>query len=144
MIVLDTNVTSELMRASPSVLVMTWLQAQNPRDLYSTAVTVAEIRYGIARLPYGERKQQLTEAAEEVFSSFADRVLAFDRAAATEYGDLVVVRERAGTPINGFDAQIASICRANQALLATRNVRDFENTGIGVTNPWADGVTNEP
>ena len=101
MIVLDTNVTSELMRSSPSALVMAWLQAQNPRELYSTAVSVAEIRYGI-------------------------------------------VRERAGTPINGFDAQIASICRANQALLVTRNVKDFENTGIGVTNPWADGVTNEP
>ena len=65
-------------------------------------------------------------------------------AAVAEYGGVVVGRERAGTPINGFDAQIAAICRAHQALLATRNVKDFENTGIEVTNPWADGVINEP
>ena len=142
MIVLDTNVTSELMRSSPSALVTAWLQAQNPRELYSTAVTVAEIRYGIARLPDGERKEKLAEGAEEVFSSFSDRVLPFDFAAAAEYGGVVVVRERAGAPINGFDAQIASICRAHRALLATRNVKDFEYTGIEVTDPWADGLTN--
>lgn len=144
MIILDTNVTSELMRASPAPVVMTWLRAQDPKELYSTAVTVAEIRYGIARLPNSARKRKLVEAAADVFSAFSDRVLAFDLAAADEYGDVVVARERAGAPINGFDAQIASICRAHSASLATRNVKDFGNTGIDVTNPWAEGPIDGP
>jgi predicted nucleic acid-binding protein len=138
MIVLDTNVTSELMRASPSPVVMAWLRLQDPTELYSTAVTVAEIQYGIARLPSSRRKKTLLEAAANVFSSFPDRVFAFGLAAAEEYGNLVVAREKAGSPINGFDAQIASICRAHGAVLATRNVKDFRGVGITVTNPWAE------
>jgi predicted nucleic acid-binding protein len=143
MIVLDTNVTSELMRASPSSLVTTWLHSQDSDELYSTAVSVAEIQYGIARLPITARKKKLVEVAAEVFSAFPDHVLAFDLAAAAEYGDIVVARERAGTPINGFDAQIASICRAHGAVLATRNVKDFEGTGIEVTNPWEAPIEHE-
>jgi predicted nucleic acid-binding protein len=144
MIVLDTNVTTELMRASPSPVVMAWLHAQDPKELYSTAITVAEVRYGISRLRNSARKEKLVEAAADVFSTFSDRVLAFDLAAADEYGDVVVARERAGTPINGFDAQIASICRAHGALLATRNVKDFGNTGIEVTNPWDESLIDGP
>jgi hypothetical protein len=140
MIILDTNVTSEIMRASPSPVVITWLRAQDPKELYSTAVTVAEIRYGIARLPNSARKKKLVEAAADVFAAFSDRVLAFDLAAADEYGDIVLTRERAGASINGFDAQIASICRAHDALLATRNVKDFANSGINVANPWAEDL----
>jgi toxin FitB len=138
MIVLDTNVTSELMRVSPSPVVRAWLQAQDPKDLYSTAITVAEIEYGIARLPASRRKRLLMEAATNVFSTFPDRVLAFDMAAADEYGEMVVARERVGSPINGFDAQIASICRSHGATLATRNVKDFSDIGITVTNPWVE------
>ncbi|HMD45191.1 MAG TPA: type II toxin-antitoxin system VapC family toxin [Acidimicrobiales bacterium] len=138
MIVLDTNVTSELMRASPSRAVVAWLRSQDPNELYSTAATVAEVRYGIARLPSSANRRRLSEAAVEVFSAFPDRVLAFDLSAAGEYGDLVAARERAGTPINGFDAQVAAICRSHRAALATRNVKDFENTGIRVANPWAE------
>jgi predicted nucleic acid-binding protein len=137
-IVLDTNVTSELMRMSPSPIVVAWLRSQEPQDLYSTAISVAEIEYGIARLPNGRRKKALVEAAKDVFSAFPDQIFAFDLAAAAEYGDMVAVRERAGSPINGFDAQIAAICRANGAMLATRNLKDFMGTGITLIDPWAE------
>lgn len=136
MIVVDTNVTSELMRTSPSPAVAAWVGAQSPSDLYTTAVTVAEISYGLARLPEGGRKERLVDAAREVFSAFAEQVLPFDTAAAIEYAAVVIERERRGTPINGFDAQIASICRTRNATLATRNVKDFERTGVDLVNPW--------
>jgi predicted nucleic acid-binding protein len=99
-IVLDTNVTSELMRMSPSPIVVAWLRSQESQDLYSTAVSVAEIEYGIARLPNGRRKNALVEAAKDVFSTFPDHIFAFDLAAAVEYGDMVAACEREGTPIN--------------------------------------------
>ena len=136
MIVVDTNVTSELMRPSPSPTVSAWLRAQRVAALYTTAITVAEIEYGLARLPSGQRKELLSGATTEVFSAFSDHVLAFDARAAAEYAQIVVGRERAGSPISGFDAQIASICRANDAVLATRNLKDFAETGIDLTNPW--------
>jgi predicted nucleic acid-binding protein len=139
-IVLDTNVTSELMRVTPSLIVMNWLRAQDPTELHSTAISVAQIRYGIERLPNGVRKNELVAAAVEVFGSFPDHVLAFDLAADDEYGDVVAGREGAGTPINGFDAQIASICRAHGAALATRNAKDFGNVGLDLTNPWEHSI----
>jgi toxin FitB len=136
MIVLDTNVTSELMRVSPYPAVASWVRAQIPSDLYTTAVTVAEIGYGLAGLPKGRRKEGLVEAANEVFSAFSEHVLPFDNDAASEYATIVIERERGGAPINGFDAQIASICRTHNATLATRNVNGFDGAGISLTNPW--------
>lgn len=136
MIVVDTNVASELMRPSPSERVRDWVRRQPGKDLYTSAITVAEIRYGIERLPEKRRKVELRSTAVEVFDAFADRVLAFDVAAAEQYSLIVSHRERLGTPIEGFDAQIAAICRAHGAALATRNVSDFRETGIGVVNPW--------
>jgi predicted nucleic acid-binding protein len=136
MIVVDTNVVSELMRPSPSERVRVWLKAMPVRELYTSAVTVAEILYGIERLPSGRRQESLRSAATEVFSGFADQVLAFDAAAAGQYALVVSHRERLGMPIEGFDAQIAAICRASQAALATRNILDFRETGIEVINPW--------
>lgn len=136
MIVLDTNVTSELMRSSPSPAVAGWARAQSQKDLYTTAVTVAEISYGLARLPKGRRKDRLVDAARQVFSAFTEHVLPFDNAAAIEYAAVVIDRERRGMPINGFDAQIASICRTRNATLATRNVKDFDRTGVDLVNPW--------
>jgi toxin FitB len=135
-IVVDTNVTSELMKPAPAPAIVAWVHAGNAADLYTTSITLAEIAYGIERLPGGRRKAQLKAAAEEVFSAFASQVLAFDAPAALEYATIVRGRELAGTPIDGFDAQIASICRAHDATLATRNVKDFDNTGIDVTDPW--------
>jgi predicted nucleic acid-binding protein len=137
MIVLDTNVTSELMRASPDPRVVDWVRGHRPEELCTTAITLAEIGYGIERLPNGRRKTRLRVAASEVFRAFPDRVLAFDASAALHYARIVDRRERAGAPIDGFDAQIAAICRAQDASLATRNVRDFLDTGLDVLNPFS-------
>lgn len=136
MIVVDTNVVSELMRPSPSSRVRDWVRSQLGRELYTSSVTVAEVLYGIERLPRGRRQEQLRSAATELFDGFADQVLAFDAGAAVQYALVVSGRERTGLPIDGFDAQIAAICRANGAELATRNVADFRETGINVINPW--------
>jgi hypothetical protein len=97
---------------------------------------VAEIRYGIERLPEGRRKDLLRKTADDVFSTFADQVFPLDASAAVDYAEIVSHRDRIGLPINGFDAQIASICRAREANLATRNVRDFDEAGINIIDPW--------
>lgn len=136
MIVLDTNVVSELMRAGPSPVVEGWVRRRSGSELRTTSVTLAEIGYGIARLPEGHRKALLMVAAETVFAAFPEQVLAFDDTAAREYGEVVDHRDRTGSPIDGFDAQIASICRAHGAALATRNVKDFADTGIVLICPW--------
>lgn len=136
MIVLDTNVVSELMRPEPAPAVLAWLQRSSGYGLYTTAVTIAEIRYGIARLPEGRRRQSLHQAADEIFAAFPRQVLPFDLASASAYADIVASREMQGNPISGFDAQIAAICRSQAASLATRNTRDFVDTGISLLDPW--------
>jgi len=137
MILLDTNVVSELMRKEPSPDVVAWVRAQRPRDLATTAVTVAEIRFGLARLPRGKRRSRLQGLADDVFSRFAYQVLPFDVAAARPYASLVADRERRGRPINGFDAQIAAIALSRNATLATRNTKDFEGVGVSLIDPFA-------
>lgn len=139
MIVADTNVVSELMRPEPDGAVVSWLDDHATDELRITAVTLAEILHGIARLPTGRRKRELRATADDVFGAFAEGILPFDGAAAAIYADIVDRRERAGVPISAFDAQIAAICRSRRASLATRNVRDFNSTGVTVLNPW-DGV----
>ena len=136
-VVLATNVVSELMRASPDPHVSRWVRAVSPALVYTTSVTVAEVRFGIARLPAGRRRARLNDAADEVFGAFTDHVLSFDAAAASEYADVVVEREQSGTPIGGFDAQIAAICRVRGAALATRNTGDFGGLGLTLVDPWA-------
>jgi toxin FitB len=136
MIVLDSNVVSELMRASPAPAVLEWLGRQAAAELFTTAISVAEVQYGIARMPEGPRRHALAQAADGVFDAFPEQVLPFDGRAAAAYATLVAERERAGHPINGFDAQIASICRVHGAVLATRNVKDFHGTGVTTTDPW--------
>jgi predicted nucleic acid-binding protein len=136
MIILDTNVVSELMRAEPEPAVLSWLRQKLGDSLYTTTITVAEIRYGVARLPEGRRRESLHQAANEIFAAFPRQVLPFDLAAAGSYADVVTVRESLGNPIDGFDAQIAAICRSQAATLATRNTKDFTETGIAVVNPW--------
>jgi len=137
-IVADTNVASELMRPAPAANVVAWVRAQRADELHTTAITVAEIGYGIERLPEGARKALLRATATQVFFAFAERVLAFDADAAALYREIVDTRERGGAPIDGFDAQIAAICRRHGASLATRNVRDFANTGVDVIDPWRE------
>lgn len=139
MIVLDTNVISELMRPAPDALVVSWVDARD--DLAVTATTVAELLYGAARLPTGERKTKLTAAIHELVDArLKDRLLAFDGDAASHYAQIAAARERAGRPVSMADAQIAAICRRSHAPLATRNVRDFEGAGITLVNPWTGKV----
>jgi len=135
-IVLDTNVVSELMKAEPAPQVATWVRSHSAPELFTTAITFAEIGYGIARLPGGRRKNLLEAAAEVLFTAFAEQVLPFDKSAAGRYGQIVNHRERAGRPLNGFDAQIAAICQARHADLATRNLKDFEGMELSLINPW--------
>lgn len=136
MIILDTNVVSELMRAEPAPQVASWVRDRDRRELRTTAITLAEVRYGIARLPDGRRKQVLLAAADEIFLTFEDQVLPVDTAAAEHYAAIASSRERAGKPIAGFNALIAAVCRSQSAALATRNVSDFDGTGIEVIDPW--------
>jgi toxin FitB len=136
MIVLHTNVVSELMRAEPEPVVATWVRARDRRELRTTTITLAEIRYGIARLPDGRRKQVLLAAADSIFADFADQVLPVDAAAAEHYAAIASGRDRAGKPIGGFDALIAAACRSQGATLATRNVSDFDGIGVEIINPW--------
>jgi toxin FitB len=137
-IVLDTNVLSELMRRRPAARVVRWVDEQDASALAITAVTVAELLYGVARLADGARKTELAAAVEAlVREDFAGRVLPFDAAAAEHYAELVAERERQGRPVSTSDGQIAAICRCHGTRLATRNVRDFEATGITVLDPWA-------
>ena len=139
MIVVNTNVASELMRPSPERAVQEWVRSHEGRELCTTAITVAEILYGIERLPEGRRREVLRSAAAEIFEVFAEQVLPFDTAAAEQYALVVTQRDGLGLPIDGFDAQIAAVCRAQQAALATRNVADFRETGVEVINPWQAG-----
>lgn len=137
MIVLDTNVISELMRSETNATVLGWVDAQVQDELFVTAVTVGEILYGIARLPDGKRKSDLRAAAEETLDvDFTDRILGFDRLAAEHYGHVVSLRERSGRPISMADALIASICLSYSASLATRSIADFEGVGLELINPW--------
>ncbi|WP_322748572.1 MULTISPECIES: type II toxin-antitoxin system VapC family toxin [unclassified Frankia] len=144
LIVLDTNVISELMRAAPAARVVTWVTGRPGTALNTTSVSLAEVRYGIVRLPIGRRRELLLAAADDVFAVFRDKVLPFDAAAGRHYADVVVEREQAGAPISGFDAQIAAICRSHDAVLATRNTNDFTGLGLELVNPWgADALPAE-
>jgi predicted nucleic acid-binding protein len=137
MIVLDTNVLSELMRAKPDGAVIAWMQGQTAATVYTTSITQAEILHGLLLLPAGKRREAIREAAEEMFAhDFADRILPFDSAAAQAYADIASQRRKAGRPISQFDAQIAAIVKSRGSDLATRNTSDFEGCGIKVLNPW--------
>lgn len=138
MIVLDTDVVSELMHPEPAPRVAAWVRDRDRRELRTTSITLAEVRYGLARLPDGRRKQALVAAADEVFETFEEQVLPVDAAAAEQYAIIAAGRERSGRPISGFDALIAAVCRSQGAALATRNLPDFDGTGVQLINPWAE------
>jgi hypothetical protein len=136
-IALDTDVISELARRVPDPGVLSWLDSLDVSEVVTTAVTAAELRYGVARLPDGHRKRELAVVIRAVLTEdFHGRVLPFDERACVWYADIVTSRERIGRPISVADAQIAAICRDLSAILATRNTADFEETGIELINPW--------
>lgn len=137
MIVLDTNVLSEVVRAAPSQSVLSWLDEQPLETVFTTSITCAEMYVGAALLPDGAKKERISRVISEIFQvEFAGRVVVFDSLAAEIYGFLVCQRVRAGFPISQSDAMIAAITLSKGWTLATRNVKDFEGLGIDLINPW--------
>ncbi len=137
MIILDTNVLSEVLRPEPDLRVVAWLENFPENSLYTTAITRGEILYGVRLLPEGQRKTQLFLAICAIFDeNFADKILSFDSDAADVYANLAAKRRALGMPISQFDAQIAAIAKIKNAVLATRNVRDFVHCDIEIVNPW--------
>ena len=137
MILLDTNVVSELMKPAPAESVARWTADQPAASLYTTSITQAEILHGILLLPAGKRRTALEAAAEAMFNEdFGGRILPFGAEAARPYARIAAERRRADRPISQFDAQIAAIALTAGATVATRNLADYEGCGIKLVNPW--------
>jgi len=137
MIVLDTNVVSEFMKATPDAKVVRWTGTRSAADHYTTSITQAEILHGIQLLPAGKRRNLLQQAAEAMFAEdFTGRLLGFGTEAASAYARIASERKRIRRPISHFDAQIAAIAVVSGASIATRNVGDFAELGLTILNPW--------
>ncbi|MDO9396053.1 MAG: type II toxin-antitoxin system VapC family toxin [Herbiconiux sp.] len=137
MIILDTNVLSELLRSDADAGVVAWLDRQDTDELFTTAMSVAELLQGVAIMPHGARRSELgLRVARLLTHGFTDRVLPFDSEAAVQFADVVATRRRHGRPVTVFDAQIAAVARTRSAAVATRNARDFELAGVEIVNPW--------
>lgn len=137
MILLDTNVVSEPLRPEPNVRVINWLDAQLLETLYLSAITVAELRAGVALMPAGQRRDKLNGYLEKsVLPPFAGRVLAFDLACTNAYAQVLATARRAGSGIGTADALIAAVAAANGLIVATRDTSPFEAAGLIVINPW--------
>lgn len=137
MIVADSNVISEMMRPVAEPAVVAWFDAQDYGTVSMTAPGLAEIRYGIERLPHSRRREKLEQSFAFVLRRLlSPEILVFDADAALAYGRIVSRREAAGRPVQVVDAMIAAICLANGAMLATRNVRDFEGLDLKLANPF--------
>lgn len=137
MIILDTNVLSELVKATPEQRVLDWLNSNEPSEVATTATTASELWYGVRRPPDGKRRSILATGIDAMlYEDLRGRIEVFDAAAAGRYADIVTSREQRGQPIGIADAQIAAICASRHATLATRNVKDFLHTGIDLIDPW--------
>jgi predicted nucleic acid-binding protein len=137
MIILDTNVLSELTRPNPNSQVNGWLREQSLLKLGTTAINIAELKFGMARLPDGRRRRDLERKFAGLMSrGLAGRVFDFDQPAADIFGDILVARERMGRRLEGYDGLIAAIARSRGFAVATRNIADFEGCGVTVLNPW--------
>lgn len=137
MIVLDTNVVSEVLKPHPDMRVVSWLESLND-DVAITAITLAELLAGLRRLPDSARKSELTFRVETAIRPYrrAGAVISFDEAAASHYVDILAARDGAGLPIATADAQIAAICRSRVSVCVTRNTKDFLLTGVTLFDPW--------
>ena len=137
-VLLDTNVVSELLRPSPNPAVEGWVAGRPGADLHFSAIGEAELRYGVAVLPAGRRRDALASAIEAILrEDFEDRVLPFDSEAAREYADIAASRRAVGRPVAPADCQIAAIARSRGMAVATRNTRHFEGMEIDLVDPWA-------
>lgn len=140
MFVIDANVASELTRPEPTRSVAAWISGRDARDMYLTAVSEAELLYGVAIMPTGKRRNALQAAMIRWLDlGFGERILPFDSAAARVYAEVAAERRRAGRPIGEADCQIAAISGSRGAVVVTRNVRDFKDTGVRVIDPWSVG-----
>lgn len=137
MILLDTNVVSEMMRRTPAAPVMAYLRSRRDADLFLPSLVMAELRHGIAKLPAGHRQSNLQAELEAVLArGFEGRIVAFDAACAAGYGQARAARERMGRPVPPMDGLIGGMALAHGATLATRNVGDFDGYGLALVNPW--------
>ncbi len=137
MILLDTNVVSELLRPNPDPAVEIWVGAREAMQLYFSAVGEAELRYGVAILPVGRRRTALASAIEAILrEDFSGRILAFDSDAARAYAEIAAARRAAGRATSPADCQIAAIAQSRGLTVATRNASDFESFNVKVVNPW--------
>jgi predicted nucleic acid-binding protein len=139
MILLDTNVISEIMRPSPDPVVITWIQSLPRKEFWTSSVVVAELLSGIDLMPPGRKQKGLRDAIEEMIAEdFHGQILSFDLAAARHFGQILSARQRMGRPINEMDAQIAATARVYGATIATRNIRDFLPCDLALVNPWSE------
>jgi predicted nucleic acid-binding protein len=137
MLMLDTNMLSEIMRSEPEQKVVDWIVRQPSDELFTAAVCQAEILSGLAVMPSGRRRAELEEAARSMFADdFDGRVLPFDAEAASAYAEVFAARRKAGRPSGTIDLMLAGIARARGASVVTRNVADFEGVGVPIVNPW--------
>jgi predicted nucleic acid-binding protein len=139
MLVVDTNVLSELMRPRPNAPISSWIAERATLSLHLTAISEAELRFGLAIMPPGRRRDGLAEGLERMLrTGFANRVLPFDSAAASAYAEIAAARRAMGRPMPEADCQIAAIARSRDMAIVTRNVHDFVDAGIDVIDPWPD------
>lgn len=139
MILIDTNIISEMMKPSPDANVLNWIDGQEVAKLFISTVTLAEISYGLNVLPSGKRRESLEFAFDSaILKAFTGRILPFDESAAHHYGKIMGYRKKLGKPLGVPDGQIAAIALVNNAVLATRNIKDFLRCGIKVINPFEE------
>lgn len=137
MMILDTNVLSAIMSATPVAAVIDWMDAQPADRLFTTAITVAEVRYGLSIMPDGRRRMELTLQADAMFGQdFQGRILSFDERAANRFGVLSAHRRALGKPISIGDGYIAAIAKVYDMPIATRNVKDFAELDLQLINPF--------
>jgi predicted nucleic acid-binding protein len=142
MIILDTNVLSGLMRSTPDPPVVRWLDEQPAPSLWTTSVTLFEVRHGLLSLPAGRRRTQLQDAFEQLLRhDLEGRVLDFDAEASAAAAEIAARNRASGRPVDVRDVLIAGIARSRRAALATRNARHFEGTGVELVDPWASRGT---
>ena len=137
MVVVDTNVLSELMRPTPDTVIASWVGERATSSLHLTAISEAELRFGLAIMPPGRRRDGLAEGLERMLrTGFANRILPFDSAAASAYAEIAAARRAMGRPMPEADYQIAAIARSRDMAVVTHNIRDFADVGINVIDPW--------
>lgn len=137
MIIVDTNIVSEVMRTAPAPVVIEWLNRQETLALFLASTSIAEIEYGLAMMPSGKRRNGLRKAFDQfVTEAFEHRILVFDRESAAAYGELMGKRKQKGRPMSVQDGQIIAIAKVHGFAIATRNIKDFKECGIKLINPF--------